>query len=444
MTTGSIPRILLRFTLPLILSGMLQQLYGWVDALIVGNAIGEEALAAIGTTGSISQLFITLIIGFTTGVGILIAQYQGAGDSSAIRRTMHAFFLFLMPVCMVLTLLGVLVAHPILVLTETPDNVLAQSRTYLRIIFLGIPFLTIYNLYGSAVRALGDSRTPLLAMVISTVVNFALDCLFIIVFHMGVAGAALATIAAQAMAGLFLFLYGHGKYLPLRLTRAPFDRAIFRQGMRLALPTTLQSGVMAIGGLALQNVMNSFGSQTVAAVTTVYRIDSLLLLPIHNGAAGVSTFVGQNYGAGQAERARRGMYVGMAFCAGFALAILILLLTGGRALMGLFGVSRQAAQMGQTLLIAFSLFYPLFGIYNCICAYLQGIGDTRYAAIINITGLGVRIALSYLLRASVGYTIIAYAEIAAWIGAGVFLIAGCYRHLNRCGAISRISPFTNG
>jgi len=305
MTRGSLSRALISFSLPLILSGLLQQLYSWADAFIVGNAQGEAALAAIGATTSLFSLFTMLVTGFSSGVSILSAQLYGRGEHDAQRKILFSFSLILGGVSLGLTLVCGPAAHMLLSLLQTPADIIAQSAAYLGIVLTGLPFIAVYNVYSAVLRGMGDSKAPLFSVLVSSLLNIVLDILLVYGLRLGVRGAAIATVTSQALMSIFIVVYAR-RYDALRMTPSLrlYDASLVYRGCRLALPITLQSGVNSIGHLALQNFMNGFGTQTVAAITSAYRIDCIILLPIINLGTAISTVVAQNTGANKHERAR--------------------------------------------------------------------------------------------------------------------------------------------
>lgn len=415
MTKGSLSRMLIAFSVPLILSGLLQQLYSWADAFIVGNAQGEAALAAIGATTSLFNLFTMLVTGFTSGVSILSAQLYGQGDHDAQKRILFSFSAILGGISLLLTILCVPAANSLLHFLDTPADILDQSAAYLGIVLLGLPCIAVYNVYSAVLRGMGDSRAPLLSVLVSSLLNVALDVLLVYGLRLGVRGAAAATLISQALMTLFIVLYAR-RYAILRTpsAKAPFDKMLVARGCRLALPITVQSGVNSVGHLALQNFMNGFGSQTVAAITSAYRIDSIILLPIINLGTAISTVVAQNTGAGYHERAGRGLAVGSAMMTAVSLSLTALVMALGGSLIAMFGVTEQAAQIGADFFRYLGAFYVVFGLCTAIRGYLEGLGDVLFSGAIGIASLAVRIALSYALRGYYGNMVIAWAEAYAW------------------------------
>lgn len=417
MTQGRILPTLVLFSLPLMLSGLLQQLYSWADALIVGNILGEGALAAVGATGTVSGTLLSLVAGFSVGVSIMVAQAYGRNDRAVVGKAASLFILLSGLASLLLMLLGLLVARPALQLLNTPADIIDSAAVYLRIILLGLPFMAVYNVYYAVLRGIGDSRTPLLAIIVSSATNVVLDLLFVASFGWGVAGAAYATILAQIMMTLFVALYCRFRHQSLKLdfSRRSFDREVLKTGLSLSIPTAVQAAIRSTGGMMLQNVMNSFGTQTLAAVTTAYRIDTIGMLPVINLGAGITTFTAQNEGAGQRQRTRRGLWLGSILSALTALSITAIILFVGEPLLALFGISPEAVQIGQSVLMGLAAFYPLFGIMSALTGYLQGMGDVSFAGIISILALFLRVGASYLLAPYFGSMVIAYAEIIAWL-----------------------------
>lgn len=416
MTKGSIARTLILFSIPLIFSGLLQQLYSWADAFIVGNVEGEAALAAVGASSVISGLFVMIITGFTSGVSILSARLFGTGDESAQKKILCSFALILGGIFLALGLLGVLLAGPFLKMLDTPADIFAESRRYLSIVMLGLPFLAVYNVYSAVLRGVGDSKAPFLSVLFSSVLNVILDVVLVYCLRWRVAGAALATLISQALMTVFIVVYAVRRYeiLRFRASKKLFDREIIRDGCRLALPITIQSGVSSVGHLILQNFMNGFGTVTVAAITSSYRVDSVILLPIINLGTAISTITAQNVGANKPDRVRRSLTVGSAIMAVTSLALTALVVAFGGSLVSVFGVTPEAAQIGADFFRALGSFYIVFGLATAMRGFLEGIGDVVFSGINSIAMLVMRISLSYLLVGFYGNMVIAWAEAYAW------------------------------
>ena len=407
--------LLVKFSLPLILSGILQQLYNWADAFIVGNVVGELALAAVGSTTSMVNFYVLAITGFTLGLSILFAQKYGSRQLEDLPRLLSTFLWVLGLAFLVLAGLGMCFTRQLLQLLHTNADVLSQAEDYLRIVLAGVPFLAVYNVYSAALRGIGNSRAPFYAVLLSSLVNVALDIVFVAFLGWGVAGAAFATILSQIAMTVFLAAYTVRSYPLLRFARrGSLHREMLRQGLRFGIPPMLQSSVSSVGSLILQNFMNGFGTQTVAAITTAYRVDTVILLPVTNLSSGISTVVAQNIGARKPERARKGLGVGLAIMLAMSIGLSALVAVAGEPLIALFGLTPEASAMGGEFFRTLALFYPVFGLGMALRGYLEGTGDVMWSSAIGISALLLRIVLSYGLADWVGSPIIAYAEMASW------------------------------
>ena len=413
----SIARELFSFSLPLILSGVLQQLYNWVDAFIVGHVEGELAMGAIGATTAAVNLFITAMTGFTLGLNVLMSQLHGAGEDSRLAGMLRAFAAILLAAFAAIALPGVFLAGELLELLDTTPDMLPLSTAYLSVIFLGLPFLGVYNVYSAALRALGDSRAPFLAVAVSSAVNVALDILLVAVIPLGVRGAAIATVFSQAAMTVFIVAYAVKKHPPLRYKlslRGIMSGGMVREGVRFGLPPMIQSSITAVGSLFLQSYMNSFGDDTVTAITTAYRVDTIILLPIVNLGSAVATLTAQSLGARDEGRAKRILRVGLAMMAAVSLTLTLIIIPTGGALIAMFGAGGAVVAIGRRFFACIAPFYVVIGLSTAVRGHLEGRGDMVCSSAVGITALAVRIALSYALRGVFGNMTIAYAEAFSW------------------------------
>lgn len=417
-TQENILAILVKFSLPLILSGILQQLYSWVDAFIVGNVEGEAALAAIGATGAIIGFFLMVMTGFTGGLGILFARKYGAQETEKLSAILSAFLLVVGGAFLILSAAGLVLSGAMLRLLNTPAEIFVLSERYLQISFIGIPFLAVYNVYFAALRAIGDSKAPFLAILLSSVVNLVMDVLLVAVLRMGVVGAAIATTAAQALMTVFIICYAVKKHSVLRFTfsrdRSLVDQRMLREGLKLGIPPMIQSSVNALGNMVLQNFMNGFGTQTVAAITTAYRVDTVALLPVVHMGTAISTMAAQSDGAGDKKRIFRFFQAGTALSAVISVVLTLLVVFMGQYLVAMFGVGAEAAIIGGDFFRRFGAFYPIYGFCMAMRGALEGIGDVGYSSIIGIASLASRIVMSYTLVGLWDNMVIAYAEGLSW------------------------------
>lgn len=417
MTKGNIFKILIMFSLPLILSGILQQLYTIVDSVIVGNVVGEDSLAAIGATNGITFLIPNLLMGFTTGVSILVSNYYGGDKKEFIPKITASFVITLTLIFTIVSGVCGVFTEKIAYLLNTPSNIMALTVSYLRILFLGVPFLTVYNIYSALFRGIGDSRNPFIAIVIAAITNVVLDLIFVINFHMGVSGEAIATITAQCFSAVYLVIVAIIKYklLHFKLSFKSVNSNMLKAGFSLGLPVALQSSIVSFGSLLLQNIMNGFGSNVVAGITTAYKVDSLSLLPVINVSSALSTFTAQNVGAKNRERVEMGFKAGAMIILPVSILTALIVVLGGSSFLYMFGVSDEVCYIGKTFLYTCSIFYIVFALHNLFVGFLQGTGSVVITAASNVISLFVRLTLSYMFASVFGFRIIAYSEIISWI-----------------------------
>lgn len=417
MTKDNVFKALLYFTVPLIISGLLQQLYYIADSIIVGNYIGESALAAVGVSAPVINVFIFIIIGLVSGYTILISQYYGAEEYKKISRLSSTFFLFITASAFIISVIGFILKENILVLLHTPVEILQPASEYLSIVFIGIPSLILYNLCSSMLRGIGDSRTPLHAIILSTAINVILDLVFINVLFWGIKGAAVATVIAQLISSLYLLVYLHKQHPIFKISfrRDYIDTALFLDSIKLGMPKVIQSSVASVGSLLLQSIMNSFGVDVVTAITTAYKIDTLTILPIINISSAISIFVGQNIGANNMKRAREGLKKGILIILTVAVAITSIFVFAGEELMKLFGVSDEIAAIGQRFFLTMAIFYPVLGLENAFSGFLQGNKDVVFTSTSNMICLALRVILSYALAGKLGVDVIAISEVSSWV-----------------------------
>lgn len=413
---------LISFSVPLILSGILQQLYGWVDAFIVGNVEGELALGAIGSIGSVQNFYLLAVTGFTVGLAVLAGQKFGSGELPFLRQLLSTFSVLMGGCFAVLAGMGLLLADGILGLLDTPADIFAMAGLYLRIVLCGIPFLAVYNVYSAVLRGMGDSKAPFYAILVSSGVNVVLDILLVAVFRWGIAGAAGATLFSQIAMTLFLVAYAWRKHPALRGEKAD-RREVLTKGFRLGLPPMLQSCITAIGNMVLQGFMNSFGTATVVAITSAYRIDTVAMLPLINLGSAISTLTAQSCGMGDRQRVRMVRSAGLELMVPVAVGMTLLVIPMGTRLIALFGAGQEAVQIGHDFFVRLASFYVVFGLYGAARGYLEGTGDVVYSSAVGIFTLAVRIAGSYALVGFFGNMVIAYAEAIAWMTGCALLFA---------------------
>lgn len=412
----TIMKELIRFCLPLILSGVLQQLYNWVDAFIVGNVTGELALSAIGAAGIPVNLFVTAITGFTLGLSVLAATYYGRRETERLAPLLSTFSVLLGCVFAAVAVGASFFAYPFMALLHTPADTIGAASSYVRLIAMGFPFLAVYNVYSATLRGMGDSRIPFLSILVFSGINIIADCILVIGFGLGVEGAALATVFSQAGMTIFLVAYGTRKYpeLCFRVGKGLLNRESLAEGLKFGMPTMIQSSVSALGSLVLQDFMNRFGTHTVTAITTAYRIDTLVMLPITNLGSGISTMTAHSHAAGDEKGTRHIFSAGMILTGAVSCLLTVLVIPTGGKMIALFGAGTEAVRIGSAFFVRLACFYPVYGFSMAVRGFLEGKGDLVCSSVIGISCLIIRILASYAMVGAFGNMTIAYAEMFAW------------------------------
>lgn len=432
MTTGKPAGLLLSFALPLMAGNICQQLYTMVDTMVVGQVLGVEALASLGAADWLNWLVLGIIMGFTQGFSILISQRFGAEDQDGLRKVTAMSTLLSAVIAVVVTVSSLLLAEPVLRLLNTPDNVLPGSLSYLRIIFSGSVIVTTYNMMASILRAMGDSRTPLYAMLVASVVNIGLDLLFVMGFHWGIPGAAAATVIAQGCSCLFCLAVLR-RMTVLRMTKTDWhpDGCLCRRLFQLGLPMAFQNTVIAVGGLVIQFVINGFGFLFVAGFTATNKLYGLLELAATSFGFSMATYAGQNLGAKKYRRICEGMRSALKMAVATSVIISAAMIAFGKPVLLLF-ISGEPGEVAQVLDIAYTYLFImccLLSVLYLLHLYrsaLQGMGDTVIPMVSGVAELTMRIGCALLLPIWLGQYGIYFAEIAAWAGAVVILVTFYY------------------
>lgn len=437
MTTGSPGRLILFFAIPLMLGNVFQQLYTMVDTIVVGQVLGVSALAALGAAEWLMWLVLGIISGITQGFSILIAQYYGARDVRLLKKAIARSYLLTVIMAAVVLFVSQLSVEKLLMLLNTPDNVIDMSLTYLRIVFLGIPVIAAYNVLASVLRALGNSRSPLIAMIVAAGINVVLDLLFVAVFHFGVGGAAAATVIAQAFSAIYCFL------VLRRVEEAGLEKEDFRTEhsmdyklLYLGAPMAFQNIVIAVGGLVVQYVVNGYGFLFVAGFTATNKLYGILELAATSYGYALTTYVGQNLGAGKYDRIKKGVHKGAFMAILTSLVITVVMIVLGRPILSMF-VSGEPEQVGQVLDIAYQYLFMMaicLWVLYLLHAYrsaIQGLGNTIVPLISGIVELVMRVGVALLLPLVIGEQGIFYAEVFAWSGAAILLIGSYYWIMHR-------------
>jgi len=428
LTNGKEARLILNFAMPMLLGNLFQQLYNIVDTIIVGNFLGKEALAAVGASFPIMFTMISLIIGVASGGTIVIAQYFGAKQFGSVKKAIHTLYIFLTIASLSLTLIGIPLIDDIFRLIKLPDELLPDATLYLSIYFSGFIAMFGFNATSAILRGLGDSKTPLYFLMISTFFNIAFDLLFIVVFKWGVAGAAIATVISQAGAFLtaVIYLNRNHKLIDFNLPTWKFNRKIFWQSIRIGLPTGFQHTFVSLGMLAIMSIVNTFGTNVIAGYSAALRIDSLAVLPAMNFSAALATFVGQNIGAGKPERVKRGLIATLLMSSAVSLIIMVIIIFLKYQLIGMFTKDPEVIRIGGEYLLIVSSFYIIFTIMFKINGVLRGAGDTIIPMFITLFSLWiVRVPFAWYFSGLIGDTGIWWSQPAGW-AVGLVLSFGYY------------------
>jgi len=421
LTTGKEGKLILTFTIPMLIGNVFQQLYNIIDSIIIGRYLGNEALAAVGASFPLIFTLISLIIGIATGTTIIIAQYYGARNITKVQQAIETMYLFIFTASILLSIAGNMGSTFIFRLIDLPESVIPQAVEYFNVYAYGFIFFFGFQGTSAILRGLGDSKTPLYFLVIATIMNILLDMLFVVVFKWGISGVAYATIISQAGAfiSIIIFLNKFHKTIQFNLLRLSFNREIFMKSLKIGLPTGFQQTFVAVGMLALYKVVNMFGTTVIAAYAVAMRIDSFAALPAMNFSAALSSFVGQNIGANKLERVRSGMLATLRMTSLISLGVTIIAWLFAEQIMQLFTNDQAVVEAGKDYLYIVSAFYILFSAMFVMNGVLRGAGDTLIPMFITIFALWViRIPASWFLAQHFGPKGIWWGIPVAWgIGA---------------------------
>ena len=432
MTEGPPLKLILGFFIPMLFGLLFQQLYNMADTIIVGKFLGVKALAAVGSPGSINFMIIGFCLGVCSGFAIPVAQKFGEKNMKALRRFVANSGWLAAIFAVVMTFAVCIFCRDILVLMQTPEDIIEGAYSYIFVIFLGIPATYLYNLLSCTIRSLGDSTTPLIFLVFSSVVNVLLDLFTILVLDMGVAGAGWATITAQAVSGILCLIYMRRKFTILKMDEEEWkpDRHYMKILCNMGIPMGLQYSITAIGSVILQTSVNSLGSMAVASVTAGSKISMFFCCPFDALGSTMATYGGQNVGARKLDRIDKGLKAGTLIGCIYAVAAFAVLLFMGQwvALMFVDPGETEILKNTQLFLIANSLFFiPLLGV-NVVRFMIQGLGYPRLAILAGVCEMAARSFVGFCLVPLFGYLAVCIANPVAWIAADLFLIPA-YRYV---------------
>lgn len=434
MTVGSPTKLILMFSFPLLIGNVFQQFYNMVDAIIVGRALGVEALAAVGATGSINFLVLGFVMGITSGFSVLVAQSFGAQDYTRLRQTVAISITLCTFVTILMTGIAVLGARPMLELMKTPDNIIDDAVKYIAVIYWGIVAAMAYNMAAGILRALGDSKTPLYFLIVSSILNVILDIVFIVVFNSGVVGAAYATVIAQGVSALLCILYIIRKFPILHLHKKDWTFSFSLAGrlFSIGLPMALQFSITAIGVMVLQSAVNGFGSTAVGAYTAASKVEQLATQPMQTLGTTMATYCGQNMGASRYDRIKAGMHSASIIAIATTVFAILVVVLGGNTIVGWFvsNPTEDVLHWAQTYLRTISFFFIFLSFLFLYRNALQGVGLSFVPLMAGVGEFVTRIIMA-LFFAQNNYVMICLASPFAWIAAYVLLAIKYYFYSSR-------------
>lgn len=430
LTKGSPIKVILLFTIPLLIGSFFQLAYNFADSMIVGQTLGKEAFASVGATGSLTFLILGFAQGLTAGLTIVTAQKFGAKDDDGIRQSfVHGIFYSLVT-SIVLTALALIFLRPSLELMQTPDNLIDHAQRFLTAIYGGMIFTIFFNYLSNVLRSLGNSKTPLIALIIASIINVILDFVFILNFHMGVFGAGLATIIAQAFSVVYLAIYIYRKvpYFHMHLSDWRLNHENLKKHAQLGFPMGFQSSIIAIGAIILQISLNQLGTDAIAAQAIASKTDQLAMLPMINLGLAMSTFTAQNYGAKEYKRILQGLYRTIFIAILWAIFFATILIFFNRFFSGLFlsDGSQAVYNLALSYYVINGVLYWILSILFVTRSFIQGLGKGLVPTLAGIMELVMRAGIATVGSIYFGFSGIAASNPAAWIGALLVLLPSTF------------------
>ena len=427
MTQGSPAKHILLFALPALIGNIFQQIYNLADSVIVGNFVGSDAFAAVGATSSITFLFFALCNGIGSGGGVVVSQYYGAHDDKNVKKCIVNSGIIMLIVPVIFGILGFTLCPVLLKLLDTPDAIMSDAVLYTRFMSVGLLFVSLYNFLSSMLRALGDSKTPLYFLIISTVINVIMDIIFVVVIPLGIMGAALATVIAQFTSVLLSGIYAYKKnpYFRINLEDISLSLNMIVKIVRLGIPMSLQFALIAVSSMALQRVINGFGTIAITAFTATNRIEQFIHQPYMTLASSLATFSGQNFGAKKNDRVLDGYKKGIIIMVSLTVVLMLSMQFFGRTIISFFVsdedvLAREIIELGAKGLKITSLFYLPLGMIYVVRGVLTGLGDAFFALFNGVIEVIGRFTIPLLLTAYLGY-----GEAGIWLSSGlVWLLSG--------------------
>ncbi|CED93627.1 MATE efflux protein [Romboutsia ilealis] len=434
MTTGSPVKLILFFSIPLLIGNIFQQFYSMVDTIIVGKFLGVKALAAVGSTSSMSFLILGFILGLCSGFSVLISQRFGANDNEGLKEAVASSIILSIAMAIIITIISIFTSKPLLRLMNTPKDIINNSYSYIVIIYAGTFAAFFYNMISSILRSIGDSKTPLYFLIVSSILNIVLDLVFIINFKIGVAGAAYATVISQGVAGLLCLIYTAKKYPILKLEKKHFITGTkhFVTHLKIGLPMALQFSITAIGVIILQSAINSFGSNVVAAHTAASKVEQLVMQPSITFGVTMATYCAQNLGAGNIERIKEGVKKCTMINIIIGLISGFILILFGEFFIKMFisNSDNSVIDTAKLYLTTVSIFFIPLSLIFIYRNALQGMGYTFIPMMAGFYELLARTVVAFTLPTFIGYLGICIASPVAWLSAAIPLAFDYRRKIN--------------
>ncbi len=436
MTEGKPLHLILSFAIPVFFGLLFQQLYSMIDTMIVGKFLGEDALGAVGATGSLNFLIIGFCCGICNGFAIPVAHQFGAGKDSNLRRVVANSVWLCCIFSVILTILTVVFCKDILRFMKTPADLLEQSHHYIVVIFAGIPFVFLYNMVAGIIRSLGDSKTPVYFLALASLINIVLDLTFICLLHTGVEGAAYATVISQAVSGIACVIYMRKKFPILKISKEEwqFDPNWIKKLCGMGIPMGLQYSITAIGSVVLQTAVNSLGKVYVTSVTAAQKLAILFWCPYDALGTTMATYAGQNIGAGKLDRIGPGVKKAVQIAAIYCVFVFLILNIFSPKLLLLFvnSESTEIIKNARTFILFGSSTYILLSLVNILRFTIQGLGFSQFAILAGLLEMIARTIAAFLLVPFFDYIGVCLADPLAWIFADAFLIPAYFRCMNVC------------
>lgn len=419
MTSGNIPKQLVTFALPMILGNMFQLTYNAVDAIIVGRFAGTSSLAAVGAANPIMNIVIFFIVGICMGTSILMSEYFGEGNIKKLKKEISTSMIVGIIFTLVISIIGLFLAKPILLLIQTPIEIIPEANLYLKTIFCGLIFTFLYNIYSATLRSIGDSKTPILFLIFSSILNAVLAVIFVVVLNLGVLGAAIATVVSQAVSSILCIIYVYKKVPILHFSKSEItiDKVLLKNTINYSSVTALQQICLYIGKLLVQGSVNPLGVNNIATFNAVTRIDDFALAPEQSISNSMTIFIAQNRGGHKNERIKSGFRYGMILETIYWAIIVLPVYLGSRSIMQLFvpDSGAQIIHLGVIYLESMAFFYILPAFTNGLQGYFRGMGDLKITLFSTFLQILTRVIFSYILAPRYGIVGIAFSCFAGWI-----------------------------